>query len=87
MFHVLGRFSNCSDSELTSDTKNPVRYFVEGEQVHRNASTYIGQHNTKKVDIQGSIQKFPDWVHNETCAYNSKHSLRSNTKGYGGKTH
>jgi hypothetical protein len=25
--------------------------------------------------------------HNETYSYNSKHSLRSNTKGYGGKTH
>jgi hypothetical protein len=24
--------------------------------------------------------------HNETYAYNNKHSLRSNTKGYGGKT-
>jgi hypothetical protein len=27
---------------------------------------------------------FPDWVHNEI---NNKHSLRSNIKGYGGKTH
>jgi hypothetical protein len=25
--------------------------------------------------------------HNEIYAYNNKHSLRSNTKGYGGKTH
>jgi hypothetical protein len=32
------------------------------------------------------IQKFPDWVDNETNN-NSKHPLRSNTKGYGGKTH
>jgi hypothetical protein len=32
------------------------------------------------------IQKFPDWVDNEICAYNNKHSLRNNTKGYGGKT-
>jgi hypothetical protein len=37
--------------------------------------------------IQGCIQKFPDWVDNEIYAYNNKHSLRSNTKGYGGKTH
>jgi hypothetical protein len=34
-----------------------------------------------------SIQKFPDWVDNEMYAYNNKHSFRSNTKGYGGKTH
>jgi hypothetical protein len=33
------------------------------------------------------IQKFPDWVDNEIYAYKNKHSLRSDTKGYGGKTH
>jgi hypothetical protein len=33
------------------------------------------------------IQKFPDWVDNEIYAYNNKHSWRSYTKGYGGKTH
>jgi hypothetical protein len=32
-------------------------------------------------------QKFPDWVDNEIHAYNNKNSLRSNIKGYGGKTH
>jgi len=31
-------------------------------------------------DIRGRIQKFPEINYN-------KHSLRSNTKGYGGKTH
>jgi hypothetical protein len=31
------------------------------------------------------IQKFPDWVDNEIN--NNKHSLRSSTKGFGGKTH
>jgi hypothetical protein len=31
------------------------------------------------------MQKFPDWIDNEI--YNNKHSLRSNTKGYGDKTH
>jgi hypothetical protein len=30
---------------------------------------------------------FPDLVDNEIYAYNNKHSLRSNKKGYGGKTH
>jgi hypothetical protein len=28
----------------------------------------------------------PDRVDNEIYAYNNNHSLRSNTKGYGGKT-
>jgi hypothetical protein len=43
--------------------------------------------------LQGCIQKFPDWVNNEinnnnnNNNNNNKHSLRSNTKGYGGKTH
>jgi hypothetical protein len=41
----------------------------------------------KQINIRGCIQKFPDWVDNEIYAYNVKHSLRSNTKGYGGKTH
>jgi len=35
---------------------------------------------------RGCIQKFPDWVYNENKNSN-KHSLRSSTKGYGGKTH
>jgi hypothetical protein len=35
--------------------------------------------------IRGCVQKFPDWVDNEVN--NNKHSLKSNTKGYGGKTH
>jgi hypothetical protein len=35
------------------------------------------------LNIRGYIQKFPDWVDNEI---NNKHSLRSNTKGYGTKT-
>jgi len=30
---------------------------------------------------------FPDWIDNEVYAYNNKHSLRSNKKGYGGKAH
>jgi hypothetical protein len=37
------------------------------------------------LQIRGCIQKFPDWVDNEICAYNNKHSLWSNTKDYGGK--
>jgi hypothetical protein len=37
--------------------------------------------------VQGRIQKFPDWVHNEIYAYNNKYSFRSNTKGHGGKNH
>jgi hypothetical protein len=41
---------------------------------------------TRGMDIRGCIQKFPNWVDNE-INNNNKHSLRSNTKDYGGKTH
>jgi hypothetical protein len=37
--------------------------------------------------VRGCIQKFPDWIDNELYAYKNKHSMRSNTKGYGCKTH
>jgi hypothetical protein len=41
----------------------------------------------KFLAVQKCIQKFPDWVDNEINNSNNKHSFRSNTKGYGGKTH
>jgi len=37
--------------------------------------------------LQGCNQKFPDWIDNEIYSYNNEHSLRSNTKGYSGKTY
>jgi hypothetical protein len=40
----------------------------------------------KAQHLRGCIQKFPDWVDKE-IKINNKHSLRSNTRGYGGKTH
>jgi hypothetical protein len=43
--------------------------------------------NFSKRGLRGCIQKFSDWIGNEIYAYNNKHSLGSNTKGYGGKTH
>jgi hypothetical protein len=33
------------------------------------------------------IQMFPDWVDNEINNSGNEHSLRSNTKCFGGKTH
>jgi hypothetical protein len=40
--------------------------------------------------IRGRIQKFPDWADkeiNNNKNNNNKQTLRSNTKGYGGKIH
>jgi hypothetical protein len=39
---------------------------------------------TKQAEVRGCKQKFQDWVDNEI---NNKHSLRSNTKDYGGRIH
>jgi hypothetical protein len=50
-------------------------------------SLELNVHLAVATDLGESIQKFPDWVDNEIYAYKNKHSLRSNTKGYGDKTH
>jgi hypothetical protein len=41
------------------------------------------------MGLRRCIQKFPDWVDTEINNNNNndEHSLRSNTKCYGGKTH
>jgi hypothetical protein len=39
-----------------------------------------------ELQIRRCIQKFPDWFDNEIYVYNNKHSIRSNIKGYIGKT-
>jgi len=35
--------------------------------------------------VHEAVTKFPEWVDNEIYAYLRYYSLRSNTKGYGGK--
>jgi hypothetical protein len=55
--------------------RNPTIYFRQ-----RNANVKI------RFIIWECIQKFSKWVDNEMYAYNNKHSLKSDTKGYGGKT-
>jgi hypothetical protein len=40
-----------------------------------------------RVETTRVYPKVSGLNHNEIYAYNNKHSLRSNTKGYGGKTH
>jgi hypothetical protein len=53
--------------------------------------SYIGFAYWIINQIRGYTQKFPNWVNNEinnnNNNNNNKHSLRSNTRGYGGKTH
>jgi hypothetical protein len=54
------------------------------------AGTVYGTHRPQGVttqNIRRCIQKFPDWVDNEINNDKNKHTLRSNIKGYGNKTH
>jgi hypothetical protein len=52
------------------------------------SSWYLEMGNdTLPSHLPGCIQKFPDSADNEIYAYSSKHTLRSNTKGYDGKTY
>jgi hypothetical protein len=50
------------------------------------ARKYIDKTDGYNFSVRGCIQKFSDWVDNEIYAYKNKHSLRSRTKGYSGKT-
>jgi hypothetical protein len=50
---------------------------------NRKAGRQVRAHTRARTSC---IQKFPDWVDNEINNSN-KHSLRSNTKGDGSKTH
>jgi hypothetical protein len=61
----------------------------KSKRLFRNAPTNVTFHDTIQIcwNIRGCIQKFPDWVDNEISAYNNKHWLRSNTKGYVDKSH
>jgi hypothetical protein len=41
----------------------------------------------RDVNVRGCIQKFPELVDNEINNSSNEHTLRSNTKSYGVKTH
>jgi hypothetical protein len=62
-------------------------YALQHIEEYCNNCSESGINDDSDGQIRGYVQKFPDWVDNEIYAYNNKHSLRSNTKGYGGKTH
>jgi hypothetical protein len=81
-----------------SDTLNsqPTSFVPELNKTHAKSHRSKGKVNTNTVwllpipvFIRECIQKFPEWVNNEIYASNNnnKYSLRSNTKGYGDKTH
>jgi hypothetical protein len=64
-----------------------IRFRKEIRQLARCVNATSGEDFlTVLKSVRECIQKFPDWVDNEIYAYDNKHSLRSNTKGYGNKT-
>jgi hypothetical protein len=85
-------------SKWALGSTQPHKQWVEGggdlslwwkRNVHQTdySSSSSASNPPPPIRLRGCIQKFPDWVDNEIYAYNNKHSLRSNTKGYVGKTH
>jgi len=52
---------------------------VNGEYVR------ICEDGVTYFEVRESIQKFPNWVDNERSNNDNKHSLRNNTKFYGGR--
>jgi hypothetical protein len=71
---------NNSDSQISDVglvTNEPFMWSISEEYVH-----FV-------KGMLGCIQNFPDWVDNKinNNNNNNKLSLRSNTKGYGGKPH
>jgi hypothetical protein len=62
------------------------RYFDYPRKILNHRLRVNGSPSIVSCCLLGCNQKFPDWVDNEMYAYNNKHSLRSNTKGYDDKT-
>jgi hypothetical protein len=73
--------SVCASSRLWFES-------FEGSAIYKRYLEWIFWFYQIRTAVRGCIEKSPDWVENEIIhAYNNKHSLRSNAKGYGGKTH
>jgi hypothetical protein len=90
---LLGRFDDWPSGgehlnmpESWTQTMNSISV-LGGWSVNQLANCYLNVLIIRsKPPIRGCNQKFPDWVDNEIYVYKNKFSLRSNTKGYGGKT-
>jgi hypothetical protein len=84
MLGVTRKFRTALFSLLVpcSGSRSPLRK----AKVHKDCRSQL----KKKYRVQclrGCIQKYPDWVDNERNNNKNRHPFRSNTKGYGGKTH
>jgi hypothetical protein len=86
MCRLIDDFGFCGTT-LTKPTTQPTKPKFNNANIKASHMTYPEQVPSDSHDhnLGGCIQKFPDWVDNEIK--NNKHSLRSNTKGYGAKTH
>jgi hypothetical protein len=78
----------CSELGRKKQLGNLRYYTTKSFLIHKDHLSIVMKAVKSKSlrwDVRVTIQKFPDWVDDETN--NNKHSLRSNTKGYGGNTH
>jgi hypothetical protein len=71
--------------------RRSTKYFIQGASCTAEIQTGVFQMQVTRrymwqLLIRGCIQKFPDWVDTEINNNNNNHSLRRNTKCYGGKT-
>jgi hypothetical protein len=75
---------NYMEQSLSSDVSSLSSSQYISHRLWNKILLYSEKH--RHCSMRGCIQTFPDWVDNEIDNSN-KHSLRSNTKGYGVKTH
>jgi hypothetical protein len=72
---------------LLSETPNLLLPLISLPGYERLGEALDAPYSFTRLNIRGCIQKFPDSVDNEIYACLWYYSLRSNTKGYGGKIH
>jgi hypothetical protein len=62
-------------------------WFYPASNATPSALSYVSVGLASVLHMESVTTRVYPKVHNEIYAYNNKQSLRSNTKGYGGKTH
>jgi len=84
MLHTFPSLLDITDGIFESKVEKQWRYLVK----HRHDFVFTLQYFLLYNGLRGYIQKFPDSADNKiNNNNNNKQSLRSNTKGYDGRTH
>jgi hypothetical protein len=69
----------------SAEVKEWVELYLDSPNTPSWRGAQLKHRDNFTFTLRGCIQKFPNWV--DTEINNNKHSLRSNTKGYGDKIH